>query len=68
MIKPVNPPTTGLVTCSIVGVSDYEDSKLTDSNIGYKMLQKAGWKEGEGLGSNEDGIKNPINQLVGGRE
>ena len=32
------------------------------------MLQKAGWKEGEGLGSNEDGIKNPINQLVGGRE
>lgn len=31
------------------------------------MLQKAGWKEGEGLGSNEDGIKNPINQLVGGR-
>ena len=41
--------------------SDYTDHKLTDSNIGYKMLQKAGWSEGEGLGSKEDGIKAPIN-------
>lgn len=40
---------------------DYTDHKLTDSNIGYKMLQKAGWSEGEGLGSKEDGIKAPIN-------
>lgn len=45
-------------------LSDYNDKKLTESNIGYKMLQKAGWKEGEGLGSNEDGIKAPIKQLV----
>lgn len=26
------------------------------------MLQKAGWKEGTGLGSNEDGIVKPINK------
>ncbi|XP_019852291.1 PREDICTED: SURP and G-patch domain-containing protein 1-like [Amphimedon queenslandica] len=45
-----------------IELSDYNDKKLTESNIGYKMLQKAGWKEGEGLGSNEDGIKAPIKQ------
>ena len=28
------------------------------------MLQKLGWKEGEGLGSEGQGIKNPVNKSV----
>lgn len=30
-------------------------------NAGYEMLTKMGWKEGEGLGSEGQGIKNPVN-------
>lgn len=43
---------------------DYVEHKLTEENIGYKMLQKAGWEEGKGLGSEGEGIKAPINQYV----
>jgi splicing factor 4 len=43
-------------------LSDYSDHKLTQSNIGYQLLQKAGWREGEGIGRNEDGILNPLNK------
>lgn len=42
--------------------SDYKDNKLTDTNAGFKMLQKMGWTEGKGLGVNEEGRINPINQ------
>lgn len=35
-------------------------TKIPESNKGYKMLQKIGWKEGEGLGSEQQGIKVPI--------
>lgn len=42
--------------------SDYQDNKLTESNMGFKMLQKMGWSEGSGLGSSQQGITNPINQ------
>jgi hypothetical protein len=31
-----------------------------DSTIGQKLLQKMGWKEGEGLGKDGQGIVNPI--------
>jgi len=43
--------------------SDYKQFKLTCENVGFQMLQKMGWKEGEGLGSEGQGIKNPVNKL-----
>ncbi|XP_077988884.1 SURP and G-patch domain-containing protein 1-like isoform X2 [Glandiceps talaboti] len=43
-------------------LSDYREYKLKQDNIGYQMLQKAGWKEGEGLGSEGQGRKDPINK------
>lgn len=42
--------------------SDYKDFKLTCENIGYQMLQKLGWQEGEGLGSEGQGITAPVNK------
>lgn len=42
----------------------YQDFKLNSENPGYKMLAKLGWTEGQGLGVNEDGIKNPISKYV----
>lgn len=44
--------------------SDYKEHKLTEENVGFKMLQKAGWTEGSGLGSSKEGIVDPINKLV----
>ncbi|KAK3098416.1 hypothetical protein FSP39_019265 [Pinctada imbricata] len=43
-------------------LSDYKEFKLTCENLGYQMLQKLGWKEGEGLGSEGQGIKDPVNK------
>ncbi|XP_045215932.2 SR-related and CTD-associated factor 8-like [Mercenaria mercenaria] len=42
--------------------SDYKDFKITCENIGYQMLQKLGWQEGEGLGPESQGILNPVNK------
>ena len=42
--------------------SDYKEHKLTEENVGFKLLQKAGWTEGSGLGVQEDGITAPINK------
>lgn len=33
---------------------------LPDSNIGFKLLKKSGWKEGSGLGISEQGRLNPL--------
>jgi len=40
--------------------SEYQENKLTQSNVGFKMLQKMGWSEGAGLGSDGHGITAPV--------
>ncbi|CAH8530455.1 unnamed protein product [Dicrocoelium dendriticum] len=41
-------------------LSEYKQFKLTCENVGFQMLEKMGWKEGEGLGSQGQGIVNPV--------
>lgn len=45
-----------------IDLSDYAEFKLTEENVGYQMLMKAGWTEGSGLGSKGQGITAPINK------
>ena len=33
---------------------------LAEDSMGHKMLQKLGWKKGEGLGKNSKGITEPV--------
>ncbi|XP_034559538.1 SURP and G-patch domain-containing protein 1 [Notolabrus celidotus] len=42
--------------------SEYKEFKLTVENLGFRMLTKMGWKEGEGLGSEGQGITTPVNK------
>ncbi|XP_033127209.1 SURP and G-patch domain-containing protein 1-like [Anneissia japonica] len=44
--------------------SDYKEFKLQADNIGFQMLQRLGWKEGDGLGSDGQGITAPVNRAV----
>jgi splicing factor 4 len=37
---------------------------LKEDNKGFQMLQKLGWTEGQGLGTDGSGIVEPINKLV----
>ena len=41
---------------------DYKDNEIKQDNIGYKMLQRAGWQEGQGLGAQQQGITAPVNK------
>lgn len=45
-------------------LSDYKEFKLKEDNIGFQMLQKLGWSEGQGLGSEGTGIVDPIGRSV----
>ncbi|XP_021968667.1 SURP and G-patch domain-containing protein 1 isoform X2 [Folsomia candida] len=42
--------------------SEYQEYKLQQDNIGFKMLQKMGWSSGEGLGAENQGILAPIDK------
>ncbi|GLG94889.1 Uncharacterized protein GBIM_01976 [Gryllus bimaculatus] len=43
-------------------LSDYKEFKLKEDNIGFQMLQKLGWSEGQGLGTDGAGIVDPVNK------
>ncbi|XP_071794994.1 SURP and G-patch domain-containing protein 1-like [Asterias amurensis] len=42
--------------------SDYQKFKIQADNIGYQMLKKLGWEEGQGLGTEGQGITTPVNK------
>jgi len=48
--------------------SAYEDFKIAQDNVGFKLLQKMGWKDGQGLGSSGQGIVAPIDKGTSGVE
>ncbi|XP_076664546.1 uncharacterized protein LOC143366945 isoform X2 [Andrena cerasifolii] len=45
-------------------LGDYKEYKLKEDNIGFQMLQKLGWSEGQGLGSKGNGRIEPINKAT----
>ncbi|XP_012235001.1 SURP and G-patch domain-containing protein 1 isoform X2 [Linepithema humile] len=45
-------------------LSDYKEYKLKEDNIGFQMLQKLGWSEGQGLGSEGSGRIEPVNKAT----
>lgn len=42
--------------------SDYQEFKIQQDNIGFKMLQKMGWTDGQGLGAAGQGIVVPVDK------
>lgn len=43
-------------------MSEYKQFKITCENVGFQMLTKMGWKEGEGLGADAQGITAPVSK------
>jgi hypothetical protein len=41
---------------------------MVESNVGYQMLRKAGWEQGVGLGSQSNGIAQPVQPSVQSHE
>ncbi|XP_019873537.2 angiogenic factor with G patch and FHA domains 1-like [Aethina tumida] len=40
------------------------DRAITSNNVGFQLMSKMGWKEGESLGKENDGIKEPVTLLT----
>lgn len=38
--------------------------EIDEQNVGRKMLQKMGWRQGQGLGKNEEGIIEPVRKII----
>ncbi len=38
--------------------------RLGCTNIGYQMLEKMGWQQGDGLGTDKDGIVEPVEIVI----
>lgn len=41
-------------------ILNFLQSEISNSNKGHKMLEKMGWKKGEGLGKDGSGMKDPV--------
>lgn len=57
-------PSTKPAAGSVVG---QHARPIAEDNVGNKLLQKLGWKPGQGLGSASDGIVLPIDAVVRGK-
>jgi splicing factor 4 len=42
--------------------------RIQADNVGHRMLQAMGWREGQGLGANQDGIAAPISAASGPKQ
>lgn len=40
------------------------NTAITSDNVGFKLLQKMGYKEGKSLGKGDSGLKEPINVIL----
>lgn len=42
----------------------FEKREISEVNKGRKMLEKMGWKKGEGLGKEGTGMKDPVRSIL----
>ncbi|KAJ3341586.1 cytosolic leucyl tRNA synthetase [Gonapodya sp. JEL0774] len=56
---PIDSQTTGYLDWSSIEASSM-DQHISETNIGYRLATKMGWKMGESLGKDNQGIKEPI--------
>lgn len=59
-LKSTNNSTSSILTTNEIIENDQFQSKLSEDNIGNKLLKNMGWKEGVGLGKNNQGRLEPI--------
>ncbi|CAO3587588.1 unnamed protein product [Absidia cylindrospora] len=59
--RPGNATTARAAHGTVVGLAA---APLASNNVGHKMLAKMGWKEGDALGTNKDGIADPIQAVI----
>ncbi|EJW80959.1 hypothetical protein WUBG_08133 [Wuchereria bancrofti] len=52
-------PLPGMIVAS-TNITPSSTKVLNESNRGFSMLQRMGWKQGTGLGRKEDGITEPV--------